>query len=226
VLERPTSLTGAVVRHVQDAIVSGRYAPGRQLTEAGLAQALGVSRGTIREALRTLTSLGLVSVSSHRAAWVTALTPERGHEIYTLRAVLESYAARVAAEEGRIDGAAVAALQERYVELVSAVHTDDLGLMVEADMQFHQTLSALSGHRLLIEHLTSIQTQSKRLLLYTDLYRTSAEQVARRHVLILEAIQAGDPELLERTVREHVVDLGRDTVARMAAVPTSAGGAM
>ncbi len=216
-LERPTSLTEAAVRHIRDAVISGRYAPGEQLAETKLAQALGISRGTVREALQVLANLGLVSLSPYRGASVTELTPDRGREIYTLRGCLESYAARLASEEGHIDGAAVAALQERYTALVQAVHTDDVGAMVEADMQFHQTLSALSGHRLLLEHLRAIQAHSKRLLLYTDLYRTDAALVARRHALILDAIQVGDPELIERTVREHIIDLGSETVARMTA---------
>jgi DNA-binding GntR family transcriptional regulator len=221
-LERPPSLTDAVVGHIQDAIISGRYVPGQQLTEAKLAQALGTSRGTVREAMRVLANFGLVSLSTRRGASVTRLTPERARETYTLRALLESYAARVAAEEGRIDGSAVAALEERYDVLVRAAHADDVGAMVEADMQFHQTLSALSGHRLLLEHLGTIQAHSKRLLLFTDMYRTDAAQVARRHVLILDAIRGGDAELLERTVRDHIVDVGKDTVTWMADSPTFA----
>ena len=59
-LDRPPSLTDAVVAHIRDAIIRGAYAPGQPLTEAGLSDELGTSRGTVREALRELASLGLV----------------------------------------------------------------------------------------------------------------------------------------------------------------------
>jgi len=51
-LSRPQSLTDAVVMYVRDAVINGELAPGQQLSEANLAQTLGTSRGTVREAMR------------------------------------------------------------------------------------------------------------------------------------------------------------------------------
>ncbi len=217
VLQRPQSLTDAVVTHIRDAIISGRYVPGQQLAEATLAKTLGTSRGTVREAMRVLANLGLVSLTTHRSASVTTLTPGRAREIYTLRALLESFAARMAAEEGRIDAAALTVLEQRNAALDHAVHSGDVGAMVEADMRFHVTLSALAGHQLLLEHLDAIQTHTKRLLLFSHLYRTDTEAVAQRHIVLLDVIRAGDPEVIERAVREHIVEVGMDIVARMSA---------
>jgi DNA-binding GntR family transcriptional regulator len=216
-LVRPPSLTDAVVMHIRDAIVNGEFAPGQQLAEATLAQSLGTSRGTIREAMRVLAKLGLVSRSAHRGPVVTTLTPQRGEEIYTLRALLESYAARRAAEEGRIDAAALEDLAELEGGLARACRAGDLGAMVEADMEFHQALSALAGQELLSEHLSEIQTHNRRLLVYSDLYRPDYDAVVRRHEVLLETIRDGDPDVIERAIWDHITEVGRDIVAKMAA---------
>jgi len=68
ILDRPPSLTDAVVAHIRDGIIAGSYAPGQPLTELQLSDELGTSRGTVREALRELGSLGLVTRTTHRGA--------------------------------------------------------------------------------------------------------------------------------------------------------------
>jgi DNA-binding GntR family transcriptional regulator len=222
-LKRPESLTDAVVMSIRDDVIAGRYVPGQQLAEATLAQTLGTSRGTIREAMRVLADLGLVSLSAHRGGFVTTITPERAREIYTMRALLESFAARIAVERG-IDSETLANLEVRLDAIVRAATPGDVTAMVEADMQFHLALSAAAGHRLLIEHLAAIHTHSRRLLVYSDLYRPDFEVVVGRHLSLIETIRAGDPEAVERAVSEHITQVGEDIVARMiaaAAQPTT-----
>ncbi|MFV2064514.1 MAG: GntR family transcriptional regulator [Chloroflexota bacterium] len=92
-LERPPSLVDAVVAHIREDIIRGAHAPGQSLAEAGLAEELGTSRGTVREALRELGSLGLVTRSPHKGAVVSTLTAKDVEEIDTLRAALEPFAA-------------------------------------------------------------------------------------------------------------------------------------
>lgn len=219
---RPPSLTDAVVVHIRDAIINGGYAPGEQLTEATLAQELGTSRGTVREAMGVLAKLGLVSRSAHRGPTVTTLTPQRAREIYTLRALLESFAARTAAERGSIDADAIAVLEGLEEAMADAGRTGGVGAIVEADMRFHQALSALAGHELLDEHLAEIQTHNRRLLVYSDLYRPDFGAVVRRHGTLLDVIRTGDPDRIAQAVHDHIIEVGHDIVAQMSA---SAAGA-
>lgn len=219
-LDRPPSLTDAVVTHVRDAIIRGEYTPGQQLAEAPLAQTLGTSRGTVREAMRVLANLGLVSRSSHRGTVVTLLTPRSAQETYTLRALLESFAARLAAESGRIDEGALAGLA-KHVELIAvAGATGSVRGMLEADMEFHRALSALSGHELLMEYLAAVQTHSRRLLVYSDLYRPDFETMVQRHWDLLEVLRTSDPATVERAVSDHISDVGRSIVSRMPSAPS------
>jgi DNA-binding GntR family transcriptional regulator len=225
-LSRPQSLTDAVVIHIRDAIISGELAPGQQLAEVSLAKMFGTSRGTVREAVRVLANLGLVSLAAHRSLSITLLTPQRAREIYTLRALLESFAARMAAEDGRIDAAAIAMLEDRQATLAEAARIGDVGALVDADMEFHRSLSALAGHELLLEHLAGIHLHSRRLLIYSDLYEYSDVNgpefgaVAIRHDRLVDTIRGGDPDAIERAVIDHITPVGRTIVARIAAMET------
>jgi DNA-binding GntR family transcriptional regulator len=213
-------LTDAVVIHIRDAVINGELAPGQQLAEASLAKTLGTSRGTVREAVRVLANLGLVSLSAHRSLSITMLTPQRAREIYTLRALLESFAARMAAEDGRIGPEAIALLDERQEALAEAARLGDVGALVEADMGLHEALSALAGHELLLEHLAGIHTHVRRLLIYSDLYGPDFDLVVERHARLIDIVRAGDPETIERAVSDHITDVGKNIVAKMTATQT------
>jgi len=225
-LDRPQSLTDAVVMYVRDAVIAGRLAPGQQLSEASLAQTLGTSRGTVREAMRVLGNLGLVSRAAHRGPVVTMLTEARAREIYTMRDLLESYAARLAAQEGRIGPQELAMLEERLQSLADASHTGDVRAMVEADIRFHESLSALSGHELLLEHLAVIHTHARRMLFFSDLYGPdngpAFNAVVDRHRRLLDIVRAGNPDDIARAVSDHNTEGGHKRVARIAAAQSAA----
>lgn len=215
ILDRPISLTDAVVAHLRDAIIAGAYAPGRPLIEAQLAEELGTSRGTVREALRELGSLGLVTRTTHRGAVVSALTPRRAEEVYTLRATLESLAARLAVERGSVDEAALAGLAGHIEAITRAGAAGDVPGMIAADMDFHTALSALSRHDLLMEHLAAIRAHSRRLLSHIDFYRPHPEVVVQRHRDLLGLLRSGDADRVAAAIEEHIAGPGRDIVARM-----------
>lgn len=216
-LTRPPSLTDAVVAHLRDGIIRGAYAPGQSLTEAGLADELGTSRGTVREALRVLGSLGLVTRSAHRGATVSSLTPQRAEEIYTLRAALESFAAQLAVERGHLDAVAMAVLRGHLDAISVAAQANDLEGMVGADIEFHRALSSYAGHALLMEHLDAIHVHSRRLLSYSDLYQPEPEVIVRRHQDLMAVLQTGDAYRVAVAVDQHITGPGRDIVEKMLA---------
>lgn len=220
-LDRPQSLTDAVVMYVRDAVIAGRLAPGQQLSEASLAQTLGTSRGTVREAMRVLANLGLVSRAAHRGPVVTMLTEERAREIYTMRDLLESYAARVAAQDGRIGPPELAMLDEHLEALAEASRAGDVRAMVEVDIGFHAALSALSGHELLLEYLGVIHTHARRMLIFSDLYGRDYgpdfNAVVERHARLLDVVRAGNPDEIAQAVSDHITEGGHKRVARIAA---------
>jgi DNA-binding GntR family transcriptional regulator len=168
-----------------------------------------------------LANLGLVSRSSHREPVVSLLTPQRAEEIYTLRALLESFAARLAVEHGRVDDAALARLRVHVDAIAAGGAGAGVRVMVEADMAFHRELSALAGHELLLEHLAAVHTHSRRLLMYSDLYRPDFEVVVKRHLDLLGVLRAGDPATVERAVSGHISEVGRTIAGRMAEIASA-----
>ena len=224
-LERPASLTDAVVQYVRDAVIAGQLAPGQQLSEASLAQALGTSRGTVREAMRVLVNMGLVSRVAHRGPVVTVITEARAREIHTMRELLETYAARRAAEDGQIGPEAVTMLEERLRAMAAASHAGDVNAMVGADIAFHASLSALCGHELLMEHLALIHTHVRRMLYFSDLYTTDygpdLNSVVERHARLLDVLRSGSPDEVARAVSDHIGEGGHKRVARIAAASSA-----
>lgn len=216
-LDRPPSLTDAVVAHIRDGIIRGAYAPGRSLTEASLADELGTSRGTVREALRVLSGLGLVTRSARRGAIVSSLTSRRAEEIYTLRAALESFAVQLAVERGNLDPEAMAVLCRHVEAIKEAAAAEDLRGMVHADIDFHRALSSYCGHALLMEHLDAIQVHSRRLLFCSDLYAPEPEVVVRRHEELMSVLRTGDAYRAAVAVDRHISGPGADIVVRMRA---------
>ncbi|HZX69006.1 MAG TPA: GntR family transcriptional regulator, partial [Candidatus Elarobacter sp.] len=87
-----------LVEELREAILTGRYAPGARLVQDDLAEAFGVSRIPLREALRRLEGEGLVLISPNRGAVVRTLAPKDVVDLYDLRLALESLALRRAAE--------------------------------------------------------------------------------------------------------------------------------
>jgi DNA-binding GntR family transcriptional regulator len=126
----------------------------------------------------------------------------------------------MAAEEGRIDDAAIAMLEERQRALAEAARFGDVGALVEADMQLHLSLSALAGDELLLEHLAAIHMHSRRLLVYSDLYDPDFGAVVARHARLVDVIRGGDPDTIERAVSEHITEVGQSIVEKMSAAPS------
>jgi DNA-binding GntR family transcriptional regulator len=99
-LPRARSTVDRVAEAVRGHVLAGRFRPGTALPETQLAQSLGVSRNTVREALRALASDLLVTVEPNRGAFVRRLTPADVADIYRARRRLELGAVDVLAEGG------------------------------------------------------------------------------------------------------------------------------
>src|SRR2546427_10296282 len=88
------SATETVRRIIREAIVDGRIPPGEQLRESRLVEMLGISRGTVREAVRQLGQEGPVEYRVHYGAFLKAQTPEDPLDVYVAREAIEVWAAR------------------------------------------------------------------------------------------------------------------------------------
>jgi DNA-binding GntR family transcriptional regulator len=215
-LQRPETLTTAVASYIRNAIVHGQLAPGSRLSEVALATELDTSRGTVREALRTLVDGGLIEAIPHRGVFVTQLSVRATWEITSLRALLEPYASRLALESA---GASLnAEVQEAFDDLKVAVTSGDPVTVADADVAFHRSVFARCGHAMLLSQLETLQSLSRRVILTNQISSADAPTLVAQHQPIADAVELRDPELLEAAVRTHVIEGGELLMTRMAAL--------
>jgi DNA-binding GntR family transcriptional regulator len=196
-----------VARILRTEIFSGELKPGEPLPERLLAEQLGVSRTPVREALFTLQSEGLVELTPNRGATVRTITAHDIVQIYSLRGVLESYAAREAAQtrtRQHLDD-----LEDAHARLQRITAEGTAPEQALADLAFHTIISEATGSRLL-------QTIMGQVLAFTVSYRSNYAYPSERagtaiaeHRAILDALREQDADLAELLMREHVASSSR-----------------
>ncbi len=201
-------LVDQVVDEIVAAIVTGQFAPGARLVEMQIGEQLGVSRGPVREAFRRLEQMGLVVKIPYRGTFVPTLTVDDVRELHDLRAPLEGLAARLVAEKG--DPSAARQLAAILKAMRRLPVSGDASRTITLDADFHDTLIALAGHRLLQELWATIGVRLRSFLMLKRrrIYRTPQE-AAELHRAIVEAITAGDGPAAEKAAFEHAVEAGR-----------------
>jgi DNA-binding GntR family transcriptional regulator len=214
-LQRPETLTEAVAKHIRDAIVHGDFAPGSALPEVRLAEELGTSRGTVREALRALEDQGLVDVLPHKGSFVSKVNKRKARELYSLRAVLEGYAVRLVVTGGGLDGGAGDAVRERMARLETVARAGDPIATIEAERALHREIWSRCDHLLLRELMTTLQLQTRRLLIYNKVFRTPVEEEIATHQELVAAVLSGDPAVAEAAMTEHVSQSAERVLAGM-----------
>jgi DNA-binding GntR family transcriptional regulator len=220
-LRRPETLTTAVASYIKDAIVRGEFAPGARLPEVALAAELSTSRGTVREALRTVADGGLIQIIPRRGVFVSQLSVRATWEITSLRALLEPYAARLALEAHGHDPAMLAEVRAAFEVLREAVKTADPSTVADADVGFHHSVFQHCGHDMLLSQLDTLQALSRRIVLTNQISSADAPTLIAQHEPIAAAVELRDPELLEAAVRTHVIEAGELLMTRMAPLEPS-----
>jgi DNA-binding GntR family transcriptional regulator len=151
----------SLLEDLREAILTGRYAPGAHLVQDDLADAFGVSRIPLREALRRLEGEGLVVISPNRGAVVRGLAPKDVVDLYDLRIALESLAVRRAAER-------YADLREvtklRHAQARQAIASRNLSALFRLDRDFHADVAAASDNHQLVESLGALWSQIMRMM--------------------------------------------------------------
>ncbi|WCR12272.1 GntR family transcriptional regulator [Paracoccus stylophorae] len=145
-----------VVQLLTDHIVRGDFAPGQRLTEQQLANALNVSRGPLREAIRELAEIGLLVSLPYKGLYVRSVTHKDLEELYSLRTALETFAFERCWDK-RTD-AAKADLRQRSADLKATI---DIGLdgarAIEQELHLHSWCFELSEHSLLMKSWKSMR---------------------------------------------------------------------
>lgn len=212
-------LWSAAVDHLRELIDSGRIAPGTRLpSERELCRQLGISRVSLREALRVLESMGYVEVRRGHGTFIRAVPSPaasgledwlQAHDdlvtkLFELRLLVEpGVGALVAA---RADAAVLERLDATIEEMQEAAQADDLPRVIAADAEFHHILGHGTQNTVigdLMEQAMHATGEERRASLAIP------GQTARAivgHRAILQAIAEGDAEGARRAMEQHLRD--------------------
>jgi DNA-binding GntR family transcriptional regulator len=196
----PTSKRDRVANLLREAILAGEFAPGERLVESRLARQLGTSQTPIREALVMLERQGLVVKVNNRGTFVSRLHARELRELFTLRAAIDAFAARLAA--ARATDADIERLRDLLARMRAAEEAGDLAALTEAHLQLHEAIYRLSGHGLLAEIFDLIAPRMSQALTFAEnLFKLDGDETDC-HVPLVDALAARDPEAAERIARD------------------------
>jgi len=197
------SLPGLVQRELERMILAGDLPAGAKLREIEVASMLGVSRGPVREAFRALEESGLVRLEKNRGVFVRQIGIEEADQIFELRAVLDEFAGRRAAQNAT--PAQAAQLRALVDRMEKAVTRRDVDGYHDANLAFHDRIVEMAGNPKLI-------ALYRRLVNELHLHRRAALAQAgilpvsiREHRMIVEHIAARHAAAAGRALYEHAM---------------------
>jgi len=216
-VSRGPSVTDEAIAKIREMIVSGRWRPGDRLPrEADLAVQLGLSRSSLREAVRALSLVRVLEVRQGDGTYVSSLEPDlllettsfvthllQDHtvlELFEVRRLLEPAAAARAAV--RMDDDARARLRAELDRMRAAEGVEEL---VEADMAFHAVIAAAAGNAVLRSLLDGLAARTMRVRLWRG--QADAQAIADTiadHARIHDAIASRDPDLSRALAAAHI----------------------
>lgn len=196
------SLPEAVGRALRHRILNNELPAETRLVEASLAAEFGVSRGTIRDAMRSLQSEGLIAIVPRRYSVVTRMSREDAEDVCFARFVLED--ASVESGLGTRRRELVKALRLAIDHMSIAARTDDMDALVASDTQFHELLIDVSGRRRLKDLWNMLNSQMGALM-RSEIERQGIglDDAVERHRGLLEAVSDGDISRLRKELRDH-----------------------
>lgn len=216
-------------RLVQEALLGaihrGDFKPGEALpSERELVETFGVSRVSVREAMRWLEALGYIDVHQGRGSFVSRgptdgyigpfsrwlrIHKEEVLDLLRVRGALDELAAEGAAEWA--EGRSLDAIRTAHAAFAAAAETPDLTLdrLVELDIEFHQAIAEASGSQLLIHLLQDLNRHLGRSRKITLAPEGRPRRSAREHEEIVEAILSRRPWQAKEAVARHIAAVRR-----------------
>jgi len=196
------SLPEAVGKALRHRILNNEIPAETRLVEANLAAEFGVSRATIRDAMRSLQAEGLIAIVPRRYSVVTRMSPEDAEDVCFARYVLELASLDQGFGPNRKD--LLRSLRLALDHMSVAARTDDMDALVASDTVFHEVLMDVSGRRRLKDLWSMLNSQMGALMrAEIDRQGIGLLDAVERHRAILEAVSDGDLSRLRRELREH-----------------------
>jgi DNA-binding GntR family transcriptional regulator len=204
-MDQPSSrLSEQLLETIEERIVTGEYPPGARLDEVELAETFGVSRTPIREALIQLSAMRMIEKRPRKGWVVASVSPNRLCEMFEVMAEMEAMCGRLAARRA-------SAFQQQRIKAAHEACRDikDPDAYYRLNELFHIALYEASQNEFLIEQVRELQ---RRVRPYRRMQLRARARIIdsfNEHEGIVEAILAGDGELVAERLRAHVMVQGK-----------------
>lgn len=218
----PVRASERAYRQLRVEILDGFLAPGTVLLEVEQSARIGVSRTPLRAAVARLIADGLVAGRPGRGFIVTEMSLDSIRELYEVRRALEEHAARIAAE--RRDPAVFDALRTQFLAAPELLQHGEAGLRRYYELidEFDQALDDAVANPFLVGALAGVRTHLARIRRLARDNPARLRAAAAEHLLIVEAVAAGDSSLAAHATHVHLNQSLRSVLAAIqasAAVP-------
>jgi DNA-binding GntR family transcriptional regulator len=209
------SLSHQAHEQIKRKIVSLELPPGAVIDEGELREELGLGRTPIREALQRLSQEKLVVIVPRRGTFVTEIGISDLQQLFEVRVVLESLAARLAAARGTADQ------WQRMERVLTAMGAagDDYDTLIAIDESCHEIIYEAAGNDFLRDTLVTLYALSLRLWYYFLNRIGRMEHAVAEHAAVLEALIEGDGQLAGRLMEKHIRSFQEEMQSVMLATP-------
>lgn len=212
-IERHQTLREKILETIRDAILKGTLNPGEKVAEPELAERFGISRTPIREAFRQLESEGYLTVIPRKGAVVTSLSERDVQEFYSIKSILEGYAAHMAAERlSDRDLDRLEAINERLAQLA---REGDIKTFFRVHNEFHELFIRAAGNEKLLELINQLMMKFNRLRMASLSLPGRMEISVQEHRKIIEAFRERDGEKADNLVRRTATYGGQVLIQSM-----------
>ncbi len=213
------SVTTEAIEKVKGMILSGELHPGDRLPrENELAERLGVSRSSLREAVRALAALNVIETRQGDGTYVTSLTPEVllevigfGIDLVRDPSLLEVFQVRRFLETAATAAAAISITDDELVSLRDCMgrmdRAESVEELVRADEEFHHIVAEATRNSVLVALMDNLSSRTVRARLWRGVMdRGVIERTKQWHHAILEGLEARDPQLAEAADTMHLAE--------------------
>ncbi len=196
------TLQKQAVEKLRSAILAGVFKPGDKLVEARLCTMLGISRASVREALRGLEAERLVEMIPNRGPQIPIISWEQAEQIYEVRSLLEGQAAALCAKHA--EPSDVRQLEKAIEAFRAAAEADDVARCVEATSDFYRTILRCSRNAVIEQMLNGLHARVSFLRSRSMAFKGRTKVSLREMRAILQAIRDKDSKGAQRAAKLHV----------------------
>lgn len=208
-----SSTVDRVAEELRRAVFAGELESGTPLREVALADSLGVSRSTVREALGILVAESLATREPHRGVSVARPAASSVRDVCQARWVLEGAGVRAWPDADPAHRRGVREALTRYTAAVGA--GDSFRALNEHHLAFHVSLVALTGSPRLVGAAEALMAELKLALAQVDRIRRNTHDQAESHTALVELLEADDVDGASDFLRAHLEDAEVQVVAAL-----------